>query len=370
MIRAAVFPAPNQTTRLQHFDEPTLEPGAVLLKTTYAEVCGTDIHLADGDLAGVPYPIIPGHISVGTVEQTGGEVRSVDGRPVLPGDMVTFLDVFGTCNNCWHCLVAKTPTRCPSRRVYGVTCSCDEGLLGGWSEKIYLKPGVKIVHLPAGMPALRFIAAGCALPTAIHAVERADIKLGDVVGVQGAGPVGLCAAIAARLMGARAVVMLDTSATRLKMAEHFGFHRTALVDETAGHRDVVNAATDGRGVDVCIEATGVPAAVKDGLQLTRDGGRYVVVGHYTDSGEVGLNPHLHINRKHIEIRGVWGIEFRHFYLAIQLLADNPTLGDGRARWEDMVGKIYGLDSVAEALEAVRSRAIVKAIIDPGSGQAA
>jgi len=57
------------------------------------------------------------------------------------GQTVTFLDVYGTCGRCWYCTVGHATTRCPSRKVYGVTLSAEEGLLGGWSEYIYLRPG-------------------------------------------------------------------------------------------------------------------------------------------------------------------------------------------------------------------------------------
>src|SRR6266481_6449490 len=75
MPRAAIIPAPNQPIELRQFPHPIIEPGAVLLKTLAAEVCGTDVHLWHGKLAGVPYPIIPGHVNVGEVLAAGGDVR-------------------------------------------------------------------------------------------------------------------------------------------------------------------------------------------------------------------------------------------------------------------------------------------------------
>ncbi|NIP82785.1 MAG: alcohol dehydrogenase catalytic domain-containing protein, partial [Gemmatimonadetes bacterium] len=62
------------------------------------------------------------------------------------GDRVTFLDVHATCNACWYCLVAKATTRCPHRRVYGITYGVEDGLAGGWAERIHLKPGTKIIR--------------------------------------------------------------------------------------------------------------------------------------------------------------------------------------------------------------------------------
>src|SRR5436190_20438759 len=116
--QAAVFPAPNVPIEIREFPEPELEPGAALLHTMYSEVCGTDVHLHHGRLAGVPYPIIPGHVSVGRVRETNGGLFDVEGRPIEVGRLVTFYDVFGVCGSCWHCLVARAATRCPHRRVY------------------------------------------------------------------------------------------------------------------------------------------------------------------------------------------------------------------------------------------------------------
>ena len=178
-----------------------LPPGAALLRTARSEVCGTDVHLWHGRLSGVPYPIIPGHVSIGAVAKVRGNLKTVNGDPIREGDIVTFLDVHETCGSCYHCLVANQPNRCPSRKVYGITYSANDGLLGGWSEAIYMKPGVKMIHIPENLSAETFIGGGCGLVTALHAVDLANIRLGDSVAVMGAGPVGLELAVALRRQG-------------------------------------------------------------------------------------------------------------------------------------------------------------------------
>ncbi|MCK4299714.1 MAG: alcohol dehydrogenase catalytic domain-containing protein, partial [Planctomycetes bacterium] len=177
-VRAAVMVGPGKPIEVREFPEPDLEVGAALLSTTYSEVCGTDVHLWRGRLADAPFPIIPGHINVGVLEEISGQILDVEETPFQEGDLVTFLDVHETCGRCWYCLVAKATTRCPHRKVYGITYSAVDGLLGGWSEKIYLKPGVKLLRLPEDVSAEAFIAGGCALPTALHAIERAAIVPG------------------------------------------------------------------------------------------------------------------------------------------------------------------------------------------------
>ena len=137
-----------------------------------SEVCGTDVHLHHGQLAGVPYPIVPGHVSVGRVLETDGPLEDVSGAAIGVGRLVTFYDVFGICGACWHCLVAKAATRCPSRRVYGITTGLADGVLGGWAERIEIRPGVRLLPLPDGLRAEEFMGGGCGLPTGFHAVER------------------------------------------------------------------------------------------------------------------------------------------------------------------------------------------------------
>ena len=362
MPRAAVMSAPNAPVEVRSFPIPTLEDGAVLLRTIFSEVCGTDVHLHEGHLAGVPYPIIPGHVNVGEIVDLAGQPIDLDGKPLKKGQVVTFLDVHETCGHCWFCTVAKASTRCPNRRVYGITYSSDEGLLGGWSEMIYLKPGVKVIPLPESVPPERFIAAGCGLPTAVHAIERADIMLGDSVVVQGTGPVGLTVAILAQISGATQLIVIGGGKGRVDEAVRIGADVVIDIDETPAAERVerVLELTGGRGADVTIEASGNPRAVTEGFGMTRDAGRYVIVGQYTDAGDIPVNPHLDINRKHLEIRGCWGSDFGHFWRGIRVVAKH---GD-RFQWERFISRRYSLEEANEALDDVSHFRTVKALIDP------
>jgi L-iditol 2-dehydrogenase len=362
MAKAAVIVAPGGPVEVREFPEPELEPGAVLLDTLLSEVCGTDVHLLHGRLADTPYPLIPGHISVGRVARSNGRVTDVEGREVKPGEVVTFLDVHGTCYACWYCLVAKASTRCPSRRVYGITYGADEGLLGGWSEQIYLKPGVRIVPLPEALSPRTYMAGGCALPTALHAVDRAGLRLGDSVAVQGSGPVGLMATALTRLAGAGTIVVLGAPAPRLEMALALGADHVVDIDQVGPDERprVVRDLTGGRGSDITIECTGVPAAIREGLRMTRDAGTYVVVGQYTDAGEVALNPHWDLNRKHLDVRACWGIDLSHLHRGVQIL----TRHRDRFPWDEVVSAEYPLAQAAQALRDVEDRRVVKAVINP------
>jgi len=346
---------------VREIPEPELEPDSALLEVELSEVCGTDVHLQQGRLAGVPYPIIPGHVSIGRLERIRGQMVDIEGRPFEEGDRVTFLDVHRTCQTCWYCLVAKASTRCPHRKVYGITYGVEDGLSGGWAEKLYLKAGTRCIRTPTVDPDV-FMAGGCSLPTALHAVQRADIALGDTVLVLGSGPVGLSTVIFSVMRGALRVLCIGAPAHRLEAARAVGAAETFNIedhDEQARHQWVLDE-TVGRGADITIEATGAPEAVGQAMRYTRDAGRVVVVGQYTDHGDVAFNPHLQLNKKHLDVRGCWGSDFSHFYLGVQVIADC----DRSRPWSRMKLQRFGLQQSNEALAAVASGQVIKALIDP------
>ena len=359
-VLAATMPAPNEPVRVREFTPPTLDPGGAILRTLYAEVCGTDVHLHHGRLAGVPYPIIPGHVSVGTLAEIRGTILDIEGTPFAEGDLVTFLDVHETCNACYQCLVAKQTTRCPRRRVYGISYGAEEGLLGGWSQAIWIKPGVRLVRIPAGLDPETFIGGGCGLVTALHAIDRAEIRLGNSVAVLGVGPVGQSAIALAALSGAGEIVAVGGPSDRLDFARRMGATRVLPLEIPHTDRAAdIRARTGGRGVDVVIEAAGVPEAVPEALDLVRDGGRVVVCGQYTDHGPVSINPHSQINRKHVELRGCWGSDFSHFHRAVELAARHGA----RVPWREMASRRFPLARAGDALRAVERRDVVKAVIE-------
>ncbi len=361
-IKAAVMIAPNRPTEIWTIDDPHVEAGGVLLETVVSEVCGTDVHLSHGRLDGVPYPIIPGHVSVGRVLETGGAVHSFLGAPLVTGDIVTFYDVHEVCNSCWYCLVAKQPNRCPSRRVYGITYSAHDGPLGGWAERIYLKPGMRIFKLPEPLEPDTVIGGGCGLFTGFAAIERSDLAMGDTVLVQGAGAVGLSAAAFAALRGAGLVVAIGDPRPRLELARALGADVVlSLTADAPDQREaVIRELTLGRGADVAIEATGNPDAFGEGLRLLREGGTYVIAGHYTEAGPVSVNPHVDINRKHADIRGQWGTEVGHVHRALLTLAKHYE----RLPFSRVIGSRYSPEDADRALADVEALRVTKAIIVP------
>jgi L-iditol 2-dehydrogenase len=298
-------------------------------------------------------------VSVGRLSKIRGTLRDVEGRVFREGDRVTFLDVHRTCNACWFCLVARATTRCPQRKVYGITYGLDDGLCGGWAEQIYLKPGTRCIRLDADPET--FMAGGCALPTAMHAVERA---IADTVLVLGSGPVGFNAIILSLMRGALRVLCIGAPALRLLAAVEAGASDVLNFEEHDERERIewVLERTNGRGVDVTIEAAGAPDAVVQAMRYTRDAGRVVVVGQYTDHGPTAFNPHLDLNKKHLDVRGCWGSDFSHFYRSVELTSDAVRC----APWTALGSKLsrYTLAEANEALADLAAGRVLKALISP------
>ncbi|MFN8455774.1 MAG: zinc-binding dehydrogenase [Anaerolineae bacterium] len=159
--------------------------------------------------------------------------------------------------------------------------------------------------------------------TPVHGVQRVGIKPGDTVLVQGAGTVGLLSVAAALSVGASRVMVIGGPKRRLEVAKAFGVDVTidlAEVKTSAERVKLVKEATvGGRGVDVVIEAAGVPSAILEGIQCLRNGGRYCELGHFADVGEVPLNPNRHFLANNITLVGSSGYGPDHFLQAIRLL---------------------------------------------------
>ncbi len=176
----------------------------------------------------------------------------------------------------------------------------------------------------------------------------------------GSGPVGINAIVLALMRGALRVFCIGAPQTRLDAAIEARANAALNIEthDDAQRLEWVLEQTAGRGADVTIEATGAPEAVVQAMRFTRDAGTVVVVGQYTDHGLTSFNPHLDLNKKHLEVRGCWGSEFSHFYRATQIVKHRPEA------WSRMTLISYGLDQANQALADVSEGRVLKALIRP------
>ncbi len=362
--KASVLTEFNSPLELRELPLPArLEPGAALVRTEMAGICGTDVHLWKGQLP-IALPVIMGHETVGRLEQLGeGLERDWTGQPLEPGDRVTWNSAI-SCGQCYYCAEKRLPTRCPQRRAYGIGYRCDQPphLLGGYAEFHYLHPRTTMFKLPDDLPTESVIGAGCGLLTAIHGVERTGIAWRDNVVVQGAGPVGIAALAVAKSAGAAQVIVIGGPGHRLEMARRFGADQVINIEEVREPKERLEAVrqlTGGHGADVVLECVGLPGAVVEGVELCRDGGKYLVLGHYCDAGPVSFNPHV-ITRKQLQVFGSWSSEPRHLKQAIEFLRANPE----RFPFAAMVSHRFPLERANEALAMTANWQSAKSVLVP------
>jgi threonine dehydrogenase-like Zn-dependent dehydrogenase len=362
--KASVLTEFKAPLALHEFPLPArVEPGAALVRTEMAGICGTDVHLWKGELP-IALPVILGHETVGRIEMLGeGLERDWTGQPLRVGDRVTWTAGM-SCGRCYYCAEKRQPTRCLNRRAYGISCRCDEPphLLGGYAEFHCLKPGTCIFKLPDDLPTESVVGAGCALNTAIHGVERTGIAWQNTVVVQGAGPVGIAALAVAKSAGASEVILIGAPKHRLQMAKRFGADKLIDIEtvrEPKARIEAVRHLTGGFGADVVLECVGHPSAVSEGMEMCRDGGKYLVLGHYCDAGPAPFNPHV-ITRKQLQVFGSWASEPRHLKAALEFLRANRE----RFPFHEMVTHRFSIERAHEALMTTANWQSAKSVIVP------
>jgi L-iditol 2-dehydrogenase len=276
---------------------PVCGSADVLVQVAACGICGSDVHGYDGSSGRRIPPIVMGHEAAGIVAALGSEVRSIS-----VGDRVTF-DSTVYCAKCEFCLRGEV-NLCDNRQVVGVSCG-DYRRPGAFAEYIAV-PEYIVYRLP---PALSFADAAMleAVSVALHAVRLSEIEGGETALVIGAGMIGLLVLQAARAAGCSRVFVADVDATRLKLAESLGADETFLTSQpNASKPDAskpgasepdesqldpireIMRLTDGRGVDVALEAVGRNETVATAIDCVRKGGTVTLVGNIAQQVSVPL----------------------------------------------------------------------------------
>jgi 2-desacetyl-2-hydroxyethyl bacteriochlorophyllide A dehydrogenase len=277
-MRAVTFQAPGEVLVAEVREPEILHPGDAIVRIEASGVCGSDLHIYHGRVKIEPGFTI-GHEYVGTVIATGADVQQVRVSDRVLGCFQS------ACGECFFCRRGWFH-KCDASRTFGHGAAL--GALSGTQAEQALVPNADLVlrKVPAGMSDDVALFAGDVMGTGYHAVKESGLKEGDVAAVLGLGPVGLCAVQAARAAGAAAVIAIDTVPERLAMAQSFGAQPVHLTEEDP--RAAVREATEGRGVDACIDAVGDPRALELALRLTRKCGSVQAIGVYAERCEVHM----------------------------------------------------------------------------------
>lgn len=359
--RAAVVREFKAPIRIEEVPVPReIEPGALLVRIETSTVCGTDVHLWQGSLTRkVDLPVIIGHEMVGRVVAVGsGADRDSLGRPVRVGSRVVWTRTH--CGSCYFCTSARQPILCENARAYMYeNIEKSPYLLGGFAEYGYVLPEAGRVLVPEDVSNELASLASCAFRSVMNAFdELGEISTTDTVVVQGTGPLGLLAIARARVGGARRVIAIGAPDARLAIAREFGADECLSMERTsaAERRDVVLAATSGRGADIVLEFAGHPSAFPEGIDLTRRGGRYTTVG-MLGTGQVEFRPSL-ITNKNLRVIGAIGGEAKAYWKALDFLSAHQ----GHIPFDRIISGSYRLDEVNTVLQRMKDQVEVKPVI--------
>ena len=329
--------------------KPTIEaPTDVLVRVTTTAICGSDLHVLHGRIPGMTPGGILGHEFVGVVEEAGGAVTTVK-----PGDRV-LASFMIPCGTCWFCR-KRLFSRCPDQRVFGYGMFL--GDINGAQAEYVRVPNADICLrvIDEGLSDERVLFAGDIFTTGYDCAVEARIEEGDVVVVQGCGPVGLMAVQAARAFKPSVIYAIDTVAQRLEMAQGFG---AVPVDANAVHvPSHIQDHTEGRGADVLLECVGAIPALVGSVDIVRAGGRISVIGVYSEP-EVELPLNLtFVKAIDLKFCGTANIVGR-WDDALAMIAD------GSADPQSIISHRLSLDDAVRGYELFATREALKVVLSP------
>lgn len=277
-MKAAVFVAPGRI-ELQERPIPEIGPTDALLRVTTTTICGTDVHILKGE-----YPVRPGliigHEPVGIIEKLGSAVTGFEvGQRVIAGAITPC----GQCNSC----------------LDGVSSQCGGKVMGGWQlgntidgcQAEYVRiPNAQanLTPVPDGLTDEEVLMCPDIMSTGFSGAESGEVRIGDIVVVFAQGPIGLCATAGAKLKGATKIIAVETVPERAEIARRLGADIVIDFKQVDPVQKIMEI-TNGRGVDVAIEALGTQRTFESCLRALKPGGTLSSLGVYSGKLELPLD---------------------------------------------------------------------------------
>jgi threonine dehydrogenase-like Zn-dependent dehydrogenase len=355
----AYLAAPNQI-ELKEYPVPAPEPGAVLADVVRANVCGSELHIWSGD-----HPLIRdgvlGHEALCRVTALGDGVETdYAGTPVQEGDLV-IPAYFATCGRCAHCGAGRFRLCENAYEYWSRPPDREPHFHGTFGTHYYIHPDQYFYRVPGDIDESVAASANCALAQVLCGFDAVGLSVDETVVVQGAGGLGLNAVAVAQEAGAE-VIVIDGVRERLEIAADFGAEHLidiTDVDTVADRVAEVESLTDGLGADVAVEVTGVPDAFTEGIELLRDGGRYLEMGNIIPGEETTFEPGV-MTRKSITVESLMRYDPWYLQRALSFLSNN---GDAYP-FDEMLDAEFPLEEVETALEWSRDRSVTRASLIP------
>jgi 2-desacetyl-2-hydroxyethyl bacteriochlorophyllide A dehydrogenase len=333
-MRAALIEQPGSVT-VTTVADPAPGPRDVVVGVSACGICGTDIHIVDGEFAPTPYPIVPGHEFSGEVVAVGAAVTEV-----REGDRVA-VDPSLFCGECHYCAIGRG-NLCERWNAIGVTRP-------GACAEYAVAPAANCHRLPAEVP-LDHGALIEPLSCAVHGFDLLPARVGEHYLIYGAGTMGLLMAQLAQRAGAASVSVVDLNESRLAVAAKLG------ADATATNAD---ACARPAGWEVVIDCTGAVPAIEDGLRRVRRGGTFQVFGVAAADATAAFSP-FRVYNDEVTIVGSMAV-LHSFGRAVDLMAKGVV--DAAA----IISHRFALDQYPEALATFRVGAGRKLQVRPKGG---
>lgn len=341
-MKAIVYDAPRSFA-YRDVNEPSLENDDVLIRVKACGLCGTDLHIHEGEF-GPRFPLIPGHEFTGEIAAVGS---AVDGWRA--GDRVV-----ANCNrSCGHCFYCRRGQylRCENLVAYGIQMN------GGFAE--FLRVKASDVFAVSSLPwreAIMVEPTACA----VHGVEVLAVKPGADVLMFGAGPTGQVLAQLLKMNGAASLTVAAPAGPKLALAERLSADRVVAVDrnDPEKHRRALKEIS-ANGFDYVVEATGAPEMCAEAMRQTRRGGEVLIYGVYPERATFPVNP-FDIFRHEITVKGSFA-QINDFGRAVAYLES------GQVKVGEIVSDEFELKDWDRALDnAWQRRGIKSVLIPPGS----
>ncbi|MDX6257143.1 MAG: D-arabinitol dehydrogenase [Frankiales bacterium] len=339
-MKAIVYSAPREFT-LDEVADPVAGPGQIVIRTTLAGVCGTDLHIHEGGFF-TKFPLTPGHEIVGEVLSWGAGAEGF-----RPGQQVV-VDNASACGHCPEC-GRSDPLFCRNFLSLGVNAA------GGFAEQVLTRAD-KVFdadNLPIDLAVLAE-----PLACAVHGMDVLDLKPGADVVMIGSGTTGLLLAQLLIHGGAGRLTVAGPTAFKLELAKQFGVDRVVKVSrrDAAATAETLRELAPG-GYDVAIDATGAPSVVQTLPDLVRDNGTVLVYGMTDAEDRVSWSPY-DIFRRQLTIKGSFA-QVNCFDKSLAMLRS------GRIKHQGLITNTFPLNRYGDALAAVASDpTCLKAVVKP------
>lgn len=277
-MKAAVFVEPGRIA-LEEKPIPSPGPGEALVRVTTTTICGTDVHILKGEYP-VEKRLTVGHEPVGVVAALGAGVEGFrEGQRVLAGAITPC----GQCSSCFE----GHHSQCGGRPMGG--WQLGNSIDGAQAEYVVIpNAAANLATVPEGLSDEQVLMCPDIMTTGFSGAESGGVHIGDTVAVFAQGPIGLCATAGAKLMGATRIITVDTVPARLAISKRLGADQVIDFSQCDPVEEILKM-TDGRGVDVAIEALGLQDTFESCLRVVKPGGTVSSLGVYSHDLKVPLD---------------------------------------------------------------------------------